>query len=148
MRDGAPRLGRLILGAARDLRTLADRQLAPLGVTMQQAELLGAIYRSEDGTSPAALTALMLTDDAGVSRLVARLAAKELVRRRRSSVDRRALRLELTPAGRALAATIARRRLSADRYVFGALSEAERRALSAALARLSERARTMPAVTR
>jgi len=109
----APGLGRLVMQVSRELRTLADRQLAPLGLTMQQAELVIATFlHGEKGSRH--LTSLVLTDEAGVSRLVDRLEAKGLVRRRPSPRDRRSRALELTPAGRAVVARMRRRRAVVD----------------------------------
>jgi DNA-binding MarR family transcriptional regulator len=95
------RVGRLVIRVARELRTFVDRQVAPLGLTMQQAELLVWTYRQR-GANATDLTDLLLTDDAGVSRLVGRLEAKGLITRRVGLGDRRARALRLTPAGRAL----------------------------------------------
>ena len=109
----APGLGCLVMQVSRELRTLADRQLAPLGLTMQQAELVIATFlHGEMGSRH--LTSLVLTDEAGVSRLVDRLEAKGLVRRRPSPRDRRSRALELTPAGRAVVARMRRRRAVVD----------------------------------
>lgn len=117
-------LGRLVLQVARELRNLADRQLGPLGLTMQQAELLIATYlRGELGSRH--LTALVLTDEAGVSRLVDRLEEKRLVRRRPSARDRRSRSLELTPSGRALVTRMRRRRAVIDRRLRAGISEEE-----------------------
>jgi DNA-binding MarR family transcriptional regulator len=106
-RRGPQRVGRLVIRVARELRTFVDRQVAPLGLTMQQAELLVWTHR-QHGTSATQLTDLLLTDDAGVSRLVARLEAKGLMTRRVGVGDRRARALRLTPAGRALAKRLLR----------------------------------------
>src|SRR5213593_736675 len=101
------RVGRLLIGVARELRTFVDRQVQPLGLTMQQAELLVWTHRQR-GATPTQLTELLLTDDAGVSRLVDRLEAKGLITRRVHGRDRRSRELQLTTAGRALAARLMR----------------------------------------
>ncbi len=101
------RVGRLVIRVARELRTYVDRQVAPLGLTMQQAELLVWTYRQR-GANATDLTDLLLTDDAGVSRLLGRLEAKGLITRRVGVGDRRARALQLTPSGRALARRLLR----------------------------------------
>jgi DNA-binding MarR family transcriptional regulator len=121
---------------------VALRSLAPRGLTTQQAELLigpGA----HDGISAGQLTALLLTDEAGVSRLVDRLESKGFVRRRANDRDRRTRRLELTPLGRALVARMRRRRATANRRFRAGISDDELAQLSSTLLRLSDNMRTM-----
>src|SRR5260370_11032658 len=91
------------MGVARELRTVVDRQVQPLGLTMQQAELLVWTHRQREAT-PTHLTALLLTDDAGVSRLVDRLEAKGLITRTVHGRDRRSRELRVAPSCRALVA--------------------------------------------
>ena len=120
---------------SRELRTLADRNLAPLGLTMQQAEILiAAFLHGEKG--PRHLTSLVLTDEAGVSRLVDRLEAKGLVRRRSSSRDRRSRALEITPSGHALIARMRRRRGVVDRHLRRGIADEEIAATRAVLLRV------------
>jgi DNA-binding MarR family transcriptional regulator len=141
------RVGRLLLRVARELRRAADRQLEPLGLTMQQAELLmGA--GAHGATSPGQLTSLLLTDEAGVSRLVDRLERKRLVRRRANDRDRRSRTLALTPAGRALVSTILRSRARANRSLRVGISDAELVQLGSTLLRLLENMRKMQRIVR
>lgn len=140
-------VGRLLLRVARELRRAADRQLEPLGLTMQQAELLrGAGARG--GISPGQLTSLLLTDEAGVSRLVDRLERKGLVRRRANDRDRRSRTLELTPAGRALVGRMLRSRARANRSLRVGISDAELAQLGSTLHRLLENMQKMERVVR
>jgi DNA-binding MarR family transcriptional regulator len=135
-------VGRLLLRVARELRTLADRQLEPLGLTMQQAELLmGA--GGHGGISPGQLTSLLLTDEAGVSRLVDRLETKGLVRRKLNDRDRRSRTLELTPAGRALVSRMLRSRARANGRLRAGIADADLAQLGSTLLRLSENMRKM-----
>lgn len=137
-------VGRLVMRLARDLRTAADRQLAEYGLTMQQAELLYYAGSTHGGISPGKLTDLLLTDEAGVSRLVDRLEAKGLVRTRASEHDRRALTLGLTPAGRRMIAKIWRRRRAANRRLRAGISDAELQHLHSVLLRLIENIAAVP----
>src|SRR5919204_5052241 len=135
-------LGHLLMKVARELRTLADRQLEPLGLTMQQAELLVATHRSGT-THSRPLTHLLLTDEAGVSRPVDRLEEKGLLRRRPGR-DRRSLSLELTPRGRALVARLHRRRAMANQRLHATLTDAEIETVRRALTRILENISSMP----
>lgn len=96
---------RLVLAAvfrlARDLRTVIDRELAEYGITTQQAALLLMATR-HGGHGVRRLADPLGTDTAGLTRLVDRLEAKGLIAREPSPSDRRAVVLELTPAGREL----------------------------------------------
>jgi DNA-binding MarR family transcriptional regulator len=92
--------GSLLNLLTRDLRTLVETQLAPLGLTSQQAALLLMAGRS--ATSPAQVAAEIGTDTAGMTRLLDRLERKGLVRRARHPDDRRSVVIEVTEQGRAL----------------------------------------------
>lgn len=138
------RVGRLLIQVARELRTVVDRRVQPLGLTMQQAELLVWTYRRRD-TSPTQLTELLLTDDAGVSRLVDRLEAKGLITRRVHELDRRSRTLQLTPPGRALATRLLRFAARGNEKILSGLSTAEVAELRRLLLRVFDNVRRMPA---
>jgi DNA-binding MarR family transcriptional regulator len=136
------RVGRLVIRVARELRTFVDRQVAPLGLTMQQAELLVWTYRQR-GASATDLTDLLLTDDAGVSRLIGRLEAKGLITRRVGVDDRRARALQLTPSGRALAKRLLRFAGRGNEMLLAGLSPRERAELRRLLLHVSGNIRTL-----
>jgi DNA-binding MarR family transcriptional regulator len=138
-----PRVGRLLIGVARELRTVVDRQVQPLGLTMQQAELIVWTHRQRSAT-PTQLTALLLTDDAGVSRLVDRLEAKGLITRRVHGRDRRSRELRLTPSGRALATRLMRFAARGNEKILAGLSPQETRELRRLLLRVSDNLRRIP----
>jgi len=78
-----------------------DRELAPLGISAAQGSIL--IYIAHGRGDRAADIARDYDYDTGsMTRMVARLAAKRLLRRVPDEDDRRVLRLELTAAGRKL----------------------------------------------
>jgi DNA-binding MarR family transcriptional regulator len=136
------RVGRLVIRVARELRTFVDRQVAPLGLTMQQAELLVWTYRQR-GANATDLTDLLLTDDAGVSRLVGRLEGKGLITRRVGVGDRRARALQLTPSGRALAKRLLRFAGRGNEMLLAGLSPRERADLRRLLLQVSGNLRTL-----
>jgi DNA-binding MarR family transcriptional regulator len=131
------------MGVARELRTVVDRQVQPLGLTMQQAELLVWTHRQR-GTTPTQLTDLLLTDDAGVSRLVDRLEAKGLITRTVHVQDRRSRELRLTPSGRTLATRLLRFAARGNEKLLVGLSARQTAELRRLLQRVSENLRTMP----
>src|SRR5690348_10143807 len=90
----------LLSQVGRAQTTALDRQFAEFGVTTQQAALL--IHAGVGPTMPSSLTAALGTDTAGITRLLDRLEAKALVRRRPHLADRRAVVVELTDDGNAL----------------------------------------------
>ena len=107
MQDRDPAQTGLVLGGGallnqvgRALNTAAERLLAPLGLTAQQAALL--LHAAARARSPSQLTELLGTDTAGMTRLLDRLQDKGLLRRTRHQVDRRSIVIELTPRGRAM----------------------------------------------
>ena len=97
--------GSLLHQAARDLATALDRQLAPLGVTAQQAALL--LHASRQEYSPSQLMTLLGTDTAGMTKLADRLEAKHLIERHPNPQDRRSVLITLTPDGQALVPRLA-----------------------------------------
>ncbi len=95
--DGVPPL---IAMLARDLRTLVERRLAPLDLTLQQAVLLRLSAAGK--VTPVQLTTPLGTDSANMTRLLDRLEAKGYLTRQRHPDDRRSLVIELTERGRNL----------------------------------------------
>jgi DNA-binding MarR family transcriptional regulator len=92
--------GSLLHQAARDLATALDRQLAPFGVTAQQAALL--LHASRQQSSPSQLMTALGTDTAGMTKLADRLEAKGLIERHQNPQDRRSVLIALTEDGQAL----------------------------------------------
>ncbi len=92
--------GSLLHQVARDLATALDRQLAPLGLTAQQAALL--LHASRQQSSPSQLMTVLGTDTAGMTKLADRLEAKHLAERRPNPADRRSVIVAPTEHGQAL----------------------------------------------
>jgi DNA-binding MarR family transcriptional regulator len=144
--ESEQRVGRLLIRVAREIRTMVDRTVEPLGLTMQQAELLVWVSLGRDA-SPGQLGELLLTDEAGVSRLVDRLETKGLMRRGRGR-DRRSRGLELTPSGRALAARLRRFAAAGNDRLLAGFSPNEVAQLRRLLQRVSDNATNPPGVPR
>jgi DNA-binding MarR family transcriptional regulator len=93
--------GSLLHQVVRAITTELDRRFASLGVTTQQAALL--LNACSGVGSPSQLTHAVGTDTAGMTKLLDRLEAKGLVRRRPNPDDRRSVLVEPTERGLALA---------------------------------------------
>ena len=96
-----PALGYLAAGMTFMLARLSREALAPFGITPVQIAILMYCSRNEANSTERLVGAIHL-DHASISRHVARLVGKGLVRRTRPyDEDRRVVRLELTEEGRA-----------------------------------------------
>lgn len=126
--------GPLLHLAARDLATALDRQLAPLGVTAQQAALL--LHASRQQYSPSQLMSLLGTDTAGMTKLADRLEAKQLIERHPNPQDRRSVLITLTPAGQALVPRLAPVFGRVTRRLFNGFSPGEVSVLTTMLERM------------
>src|SRR5215471_16712226 len=134
--------GSLLNQVGRELRTAVDAQLAPLGLTAQQASLLTLAARRP--TSPNELLEEVGVDTAGMTRLLDRLAAKGLVERARHPDDRRSVVIELTPAGRALVPLLPPVFGRVTKALLAGFSAPEIEQLSAMLLRILANLRDLP----
>jgi DNA-binding MarR family transcriptional regulator len=126
--------GSLLHQVARDLATALDRQLAPLGVTAQQAALL--LHASRQQHSPSQLMILLGTDTAGMTKLADRLEGKHLIERHPNPQDRRSVLITLTPDGKALVPRVAPVFGRVTRQLLVGFSTSEVSALTAMLERM------------
>lgn len=125
-----------LLSKAAGRATLAfKRRLAPHGVTPAQYALLTALW-DEDGQSCSALVDRLVLDPAAVTGLLDRLEAAGLVRRDDDPLDRRAWRVVLTDAGRALRAPLREVQREVNAELLADLPEEHARAFKATLAAL------------
>jgi DNA-binding MarR family transcriptional regulator len=104
----------------RELRRRVSERL-----TMPQFDALAQLHRRPDGMTPGELTRELLVTAGNVTGIVARLARRGLVERRRVPEDRRAVRLRLTPRGRALMRRALPRHRRDVRLLFGRMANAE-----------------------
>ena len=153
MTERQPRAGRAPERTIRDL--LSYRLHVVANLLSRGAEMR---YRREHGVSlwewrtvallgaqaPQSLNDLARAagiDKGQMSRVVSGLAARGVVSRLADSRDARALRLSLTPAGRRLYRALIRSAIERDETFLDVLGAQERRALDAALTKLTRRAR-------
>lgn len=98
-------VGRLIKLVFNSLVRRIDARMQPLGLTAMQWEPLMLIHFGRADTV-AGLARESQVNCASMTRMLDRLEAKELLRRRRSSEDRRVVHVELTSKGRKVVSAI------------------------------------------
>ena len=117
-------------------RTLAG-VVEPRGLTLQQYNVLRILRGSRPrGLPTLEIAARMVEHAPGITRLLDRLEAKTLVRRRRDADDRRQVMCQITPAGLKLLAGLDAGLQRADESTLGGLSRRDLRHLIALLDRI------------
>jgi DNA-binding MarR family transcriptional regulator len=121
--------------AGRLVRTMADARLSGQA---GGAPALGALLRlaDADGISQAELARRQRVEAPSMCRMVDRLERDGLVRRDRDEIDRRVIRVRITPEGRAAAAAGRRSVAEIEARAFEALTVDERQTLADLLGRL------------
>jgi len=132
--------------AALDRELAQDKRLAPLEMSAAQYIIVANLATGPDEPKSAADLCKVISYDAGaMTRMLDRLEAKGLIRRTRSSQDRRLLNLELTEEGRAAFPRMREISMSnANRFLRG-FSKAEARQLEGFLNRMLENGQSMEA---
>jgi len=134
-----------VLTASRVLVAIAARSLADVAeeVTLTQYRSL-VVLASRGPQSVAALAEELGVTPSTASRLCDRLVRKSLVRRREDRRDRRAVRLALTPAGRALVDAVTERRRTEIARLLDGIPEDAQRSMVQALRALAQAAGEVP----
>lgn len=120
------------------VRRFLSGVVEPHGITLQQFNVLRILRGAERARPPVGLPTLeiaerMVERAPGITRLLDRLEAKDLVARKRCPEDRRQVLCRITPGGLALLARLDLPMARADADCLGMLSASERRALQATL---------------
>jgi DNA-binding MarR family transcriptional regulator len=111
-----------LLRTADVLRRLLARVVEPNGITLQQYNVLRILRGAgEVGLPTLDIAARMIEQAPGITRLLDRLEAKRLVRRRRCTEDRRQVLCWIAPAGLALLSDLDAPMLAADETGLGRL---------------------------
>lgn len=131
------RLHNLVMPRAEALFDEAD-------LTFSQWVVLMAV-RDGIATRCAELARMMEHDAGATTRLIDQMERRDLIRRRRSTKDRRVVNLEITPAGKAIAKAMIPRIVNFWNDVLEDFSAQEFTQLVALLARLAERIEAEPA---
>jgi DNA-binding MarR family transcriptional regulator len=124
-----------ILRAADLLRRRGAALLEPYGLTVQQFNVLRILRGARpDGLCTLTIAERMVEQTPGITRLIDRLEAKQLVRRVRSEEDRRQVWCRITPEGLRLLARLDQPVADLDRAVVAGLARADQERLAALLA--------------
>jgi DNA-binding MarR family transcriptional regulator len=125
-------------------RRLADE----FDTTLPRFDLMAQLDKAPDGLTLGDISRRMMVTNGNVTGLVDRLVATGHVERRKSEEDRRAQRIVLTAQGRGLFARMAKRHGQWIADLMGDLTEAERDALMALLAKAKTSAAHAASITR
>ncbi|GLY77278.1 hypothetical protein Airi01_055450 [Actinoallomurus iriomotensis] len=117
------------------LRALAETAMRRHGLHQGQNHLLAALWE-RDGRTPGEIAAALHVTTPTVVKMATRMSAAGLLTRRRDERDSRLVRLYLTDAGRALQEPVEAERRGLEEKVTADLTEAERRCLMTALAKV------------
>ena len=134
-----------VLTASRVLVSVAARSLAATEEEVSLAQYRVLVVLASKGPQRLAdLAEALAVQPSTATRVADRLVRQRLVRRRRSSSDRREVRLELSPGGRDLVDEVTARRRKEITKLIAAVDPAERQALVGALRSLAEAAGEVP----
>lgn len=123
---------------------ISESALTATGLEGSDYDVLSTLGQGPpEGLRPTELAERVLLTKSGLSRLVERLAERELIERRPCATDRRGQLVALTPTGRRLLRRAAPEVLRQLRIAMGSLSDAD----LAALQRASERIKAAVAST-
>jgi DNA-binding MarR family transcriptional regulator len=126
-----------LLRTTDEVRRLLSSFVEPQGVTLQQYNVLRILRGAGSGGLPTLeIGRRMLERQPGVTRLVDRLVAKELVRRARDSEDRRQVMCSIRPEGLTLLSSLDEELEGVGHILSGGLGESEIRGLTDLLNRL------------
>lgn len=132
MDDSFSPLGRSIGRANKFLQAWWDRELAPIGASVTECILLGHIKATPD-LSQTEIARYCDMGGPAMARHLERMERDGLVSRTRDAVDRRVIRVGLTPAGEARLEDVAVVMSRCDRQIRDVLADEEQAALHAAL---------------
>lgn len=133
-----------VMTASRVLVAIAARSLAAAGeVSLPQYRAL-VVLASRGPQRAVDLADVLGVNPSSATRLVDRLVRSGLVRRTRERSDRRALRVTLSPPGRALVAEVTRRRRAEFERLLDALPTAQHEQIVSALRALADAAGEIP----
>ncbi len=134
-----------VLGASRALVAVAARSLATVADDVTLAQYRVLIELASHGPQRLAdLAAALHVDRSTATRMCDRLVRKRLVTRRRTSEDRRGVRISLTPAGAELVSEVSRRRRAEISRIVERMPSSHRPLVVKALRAFAEAAGEVP----
>jgi DNA-binding MarR family transcriptional regulator len=134
-----------VLGASRALVAVAARSLATVAEDVTLAQYRALIELASRGPLRLAdLASALRVERSTATRMCDRLVRKRLVARRRTSEDRRGVRISLTRAGAELVAEVSRRRRKEITDIVGRMPASHQELVVKALEAFSEAAGEVP----
>lgn len=134
-----------VLGASRALVGVAARSLATVAEDVTLAQYRVLVELASRGPQRVADLAMALTvDRSTATRMCDRLVRKRLVTRRRSTDDRRVVRISLTAAGAALVTEVSHRRRAEIKRIVRRMPASHRQLVVEALQAFSRAAGEVP----
>ena len=133
-----------VIGRLTRLSRLVEREQREFfgahGLERWEFDVLATLRRSggEAGLTAGDLNRAAMVTTGAITNRIDRLAARNLVRRAPDPDDRRSVRVQLTPAGRALVDDLLAGHVANEERILAALSPAERELLAGLLRTLSE----------
>jgi MarR family transcriptional regulator, organic hydroperoxide resistance regulator len=125
--------------ASKSLRAVTEAAMQRHGIHLGQNHLLAVLWE-RDGRTPGEIAATVNVTTPAVVKMAGRMAETGLITRRRDTQDNRLVRLWLTDSGRALQEPIETERRLIEEKVTQDLTEAERKHLINALAKIHQSA--------
>ena len=116
---------------------LRELELAQYGLTPEQAYVLDILTVNGGVATIGQIADMTLRPHNSVSTLIARMAKKSLVKKKRSASDKRSYEIVITREGQDLFSKVTRKSIEA---AFSILSKEDKKVLGATLARLLDRA--------
>jgi DNA-binding MarR family transcriptional regulator len=135
-------LGRLIYFTAQEMTNLAEKLLRPYDLTLEQFHLLKNMDPAA-GISQKRLGEVTSKTAANVTRMLDRLAAKDLVVRRNDPTDRRASLVSLTAKGKTQVAAVSGALAAYSAGILLGISGNEQQAVRKVLTKLTGNIRAM-----
>ncbi|MEO9328115.1 MarR family winged helix-turn-helix transcriptional regulator [Gordonia aurantiaca] len=129
-------IGRIVRIGSLALSRL-EHDLAPLGITRTEFDVLGALARSDIPLRASEVTSVTGISGASTTKNVERLVSMGLVERRRLERDGRVVLLSLTEKGRTLVDEQFPRRIAAERQMLDGLDDDEIATLTDLLRRVA-----------
>lgn len=140
LEEGAERLHRLTKELIRRYQFRDWNQICCYGVSISQSHVLDLL--AEEGEVPMQqLARRMFKSVSTMTRVVAQLVKRGHVTRRQDPADRRIVRVEITPQGKAVVAAISRDLIETQKTILQSIPAAEWGAVFAVLEGLSQGAR-------
>jgi DNA-binding MarR family transcriptional regulator len=134
-----------VLGASRALVAVAARSLTTVADDVTLAQYRVLIELASRGPQRLAdLATALRVDRSTATRMCDRLVRKRLVQRRRTSEDRRGVRISLSPAGAGLVAEVSRRRRAEIAAIVERMPSAHRARVVTALRAFADAAGEVP----